>query len=226
MLLGITFDYSSRVERKNPLGLIRAFRRAFPEPFSLGRDRGPWLVLKTLNAALHPDDAAAVVAAARAAGPDVVVLDRQFTFPEQRAFLRELDVLVSLHRSEGYGNSLLEAMGHAHPVIATGYSGNLEFMTTENSWLIPYAYIVVPAGSDMYPEGMRWADPDLDVAAAMMREVVGGMLGGDTDAVRARAARGARDVAGINDGSQGAAFIRQRLAEIRAIRSRVGRTAR
>ena len=215
ILLGITFDYSSRVERKNPLGLIDAFRRAFPRPFSLGADRGPWLVLKTLNAGLHRDDAATVGEAARAAGPDVIVIDRQFTFPQQRALLRELDVVVSLHRSEGYGNSLLEAMGHAHPVIATGYSGNLAFMTAANSWLIPYVYVSVPAGSTIYPEGVRWADPDLDAAATAMREVV---LGLDGDAVRLRAERGAADVAEVNDGSLGAAFIRRRLDEIRADR--------
>ena len=222
VLLGISFDYASRVERKNPLGLIDAFRRAFPEPFSLGRERGPWLVLKTLNAGLYPEDSAAVAAAARSAGDDVLIIDRQFSFPEQRAYLRELDVLVSLHRSEGYGNSLLEAMGHAHPVIATGYSGNLEFMSVENSWLVPYVYTAVPAGSAIYPEGSRWADPDLDAAAVMMRAVVAGLggrdggEGGDGGEVLARAARGAADVAAVNNGSPGAAFIRRRLAEIRA----------
>ena len=213
ILLGLTFDYSSRVERKNPLGLLEAFRRAFPRPFSLGDDRGPWLVLKTLNAGLHGEDAATVGEAARGAGPDVIVIDRQFTFPEQRALLRELDVVVSLHRSEGYGNSLLEAMGHAHPVIATGYSGNLAFMTAANSWLIPYVYVSVLPGSTIYPEGVRWADPDLNSAATVMREVV---LGLDGDAVRLRAERGAADVAAVNDGSLGASFIRRRLSEIRA----------
>ena len=213
LLLGITFDYSSRVERKNPRGLIDAFRRAFPRPFSLGAGRGPWLVLKTLNANLHRNDAAEVEAAARATGGDVIVIDRQFNFPEQRAFLRELDVVVSLHRSEGYGNSLLEAMGLAHPVIATGYSGNLAFMSAANSWLIPFVYVPVPPGSTIYPEGVRWADPDLDAAAAALREVV---LGLDGDAVRMRAGRGAADVAAVNDGSLGAAFVRRRLGEIRA----------
>ena len=215
MLLGISFDYASRVERKNPLGLIEAFRRAFPEPFSLGRERGPWLVLKTLNAGLHPEDAEEVTAAARAAGDDVLVIDRQFSFPEQRALLRELDVLVSLHRAEGYGNSLLEAMGHGHPVIATGYSGNLEFMSDENSWLVPYLYTAVPAGSAIYPAGSRWADPDLDAAALMMRTVVAGLCSRDGEVLE-RSARGAADVAAVNDGSSGAAFIRRRLAEIRA----------
>ncbi len=216
MLLGISFDYASRVERKNPLGLIDAFRRAFREPFSLGRERGPWLVLKTLNAGLHPEDSAVVAAAARSAGADVMVIDRQFSFPEQRALLRELDVLVSLHRSEGYGNSLLEVMGHSHPVIATGYSGNLEFMTGENSWLVPYRYTTVPAGSAIYPAGSRWADPDLDAAAVMMQAVVAGLCGRDDGEVLIRAARGASDVAAVNNGSSGAAFIRRRLAEIRA----------
>ena len=150
---------------------------------------------------------------ASGARSDIFVIDRTFGFAEQRALLRELDVLVSLHRSEGYGNSLLEAMGHGHPVIATGYSGNLAFMTADNSWLIPYAYTAVGGDSAIYPAGARWAEPDLDAAAGAMREVVGGL---DGYAVRSRAQRGALAVAAINNGSAGAAFIRQRLGEIRA----------
>lgn len=215
VLLGITFDYASRVARKNPLGLIDAFCRAFPNSFELGR-RGPFLVLKTLNNALHPEDAAAVQRAAAAHGrDDIVVIDRQFAFAEQRAFLRELDVLVSLHRSEGYGNSLLEAMGHGHPVIATGYSGNLAFMTDANSWLVPATLVPVPAGTGIYDVDARWADPDLDEAARAMREVA---LGLETPHVRRRADRARTDVAAELDGRAGAAFILARLATIRAAR--------
>ena len=81
------------------------------------------------------------------------------------------DCYVSLHRSEGLGLTMAEAMALGKPVIATGYSGNLHFMTPENSYLVNYVMSEVPAGCDPYPESASWAEPDLDAAARFMRQV-------------------------------------------------------
>src|SRR5665811_1018703 len=78
----------------------------------------------------------------------------------------------SLHRSEGLGLTMAEAMAWGKPVIATGYSGNLDFMTEENSFLVPWTPAQIPVDADPYPAGGTWADPDLDAAARLMRSVV------------------------------------------------------
>jgi glycosyltransferase involved in cell wall biosynthesis len=81
------------------------------------------------------------------------------------------DCYVSLHRSEGFGLTLAAAMAHGKPVIATGYSGNLAFMDAANSMLVPYELVPVGPGNDPYPADARWAAPDIDAAAELMRRV-------------------------------------------------------
>jgi hypothetical protein len=82
------------------------------------------------------------------------------------------DCYVSLHRSEGFGLTPAEAMYLGKPVIATGYSGNLEYMTAENSYLVDYAVKPIGSRNEPYPPDGEWADPDTDHAARLMREVV------------------------------------------------------
>jgi len=81
------------------------------------------------------------------------------------------DCYVSLHRAEGYGLVLAEAMAAGKPVIGTAYSGNLEFMTPDTSVLIPYELERVPLGCEPYPPTASWAAPDLDAAAVAMRKL-------------------------------------------------------
>ena len=85
--------------------------------------------------------------------------------------LDSCDCYVSLHRSEGLGLTMAEAMALGKPVIATGYSGNLHFMTPENSYLVDWVKVPIPAGCDPYPASATWADPDIGHAARLMREV-------------------------------------------------------
>jgi glycosyltransferase involved in cell wall biosynthesis len=82
------------------------------------------------------------------------------------------DSFVSLHRSEGFGRGLAEAMLLGKPVIATGYSGNMDFTTADTACLVDYR--LIPVGPHEYPhaEGQQWADPDLDQAARYMRRLV------------------------------------------------------
>jgi glycosyltransferase involved in cell wall biosynthesis len=163
-LFGFAFDYFSVLRRKNPVGLIEAYRRAF------GPEDGAALVLKTINE-VRGDDAAAVVRAAAGDRDDIIFFDDHLDDVQMRAFFGLLDCYVSLHRSEGLGLTIASAMASGIPAIATGWSGNLEFMTSENSILVPSELVEVGPGAYPYPIDAWWAEPDLDVAADAMRRL-------------------------------------------------------
>jgi glycosyltransferase involved in cell wall biosynthesis len=162
----VTFDHLSVTERKNPLAAIDAFRRAFPDP----TPSGPVLVVKSINAAHRPaqHDWLRQAAAGR---PDVIVTDRHLSRGDQMALVAESDCVVSLHRTEGLGLHLIEAMWFAKPTIATRYSGNLAFMNDENSALVDATLVPVTHGEGYFPAAAEWADPDLEQAADWMRRI-------------------------------------------------------
>src|SRR5204863_1519248 len=91
---------------------------------------------------------------------------------DQAGLLLATDCFVSLHRSEGFGLGPAHCMALGKPVIATAWSGNLTFMSEENSWLVPFTMTTVGPDALPYPAGAPWADPDLDAATAAMRQVV------------------------------------------------------
>ena len=160
------FDFRSMAERKNPAGTCRAFIKAFPEALP----DGPLCVIKSVAA--YPDNITEFLDLQRQfrSRPDIIFMDGWLS-PEQRdALMNRADCYVSLHRAEGLGLTLMESMSLAKPCIGTAYSGNMDFMTTENSWLIPYQ--MIPVGRRRWPfsSNHTWADPDLESAAAAMRE--------------------------------------------------------
>jgi glycosyltransferase involved in cell wall biosynthesis len=176
------FDYLSVFERKNPLGTIEAFSRAFRPGV------GATLIVKALNPeydqASHERLKAAV-----AEHPDVHLIDRRLTRSERDGLTSAIDCYVSLHRAEGFGYTLAEAMWLGKPAIATGYSGNVDFMTHENSYLVDYRLVPIGPGHDPYPPDGQWAQPHVDHAARLMREVFDGR-----EAARTRGERAARDI--------------------------------
>src|SRR5512136_3068638 len=95
----------------------------------------------------------------------VIVIWKVFSDNEMRNLIRCCDCFVSLHRSEGFGLGMAEAMYMGKPVIATAYSGNLAFMNESISCLVDYKLIPVEEGQYPFPKGQVWADPDLDQAA-------------------------------------------------------------
>jgi glycosyltransferase involved in cell wall biosynthesis len=155
------FDFHSFIERKNPFGLIEAFRRAF------GSRKDVQLLLKCSRST--PAELAQLQAHAR--GANVRLFDQVVNRSGLNAMMVACDCYVSLHRSEGFGLTLAEAMNLGKPVIATGYSGNMEFMTAANSFPVKYGLVTLTEDHGDYAKGSHWAEPDLDHAAELMRQI-------------------------------------------------------
>ncbi|THF79053.1 glycosyltransferase family 4 protein [Cohnella fermenti] len=156
-----TFSYSSR---KNPASVIEAYRRAALQ-FGLPAD----LVVKMNNP--QPEEIAAIRRATEDL-PGVHLIDRTLGRLETNALLACADCLVSLHRAEGFGLPIAEAMELGKPVIATAWSGNEDFMSPGNSGAVRYR--LQPLGRDFgpYRSEQVWAEPDVEHAAFLMRKVV------------------------------------------------------
>ncbi len=165
-----SFDHLSVMERKNPIGAIEAFRRAFP--MAAAETPPVRLVVKSINGEQRPA-AVARLEAAIGDDPRIEVRDVRLDTADHLALIESADALVSLHRSEGLGLHLAEAMWLGTPVIATGYSGNLDLMDDSCAALVRYELTRVEHGDDAYADTSEWADPDLDHAAALMRRLVG-----------------------------------------------------
>ena len=176
------FDYLSVFERKNPLATIEAFTRAFP-PGS-----GAALIIKCLNADWNPQAHERLLAAV-ASHPDIHLIAERLTRSERDGLMNAADCYVSLHRAEGFGYTMAEAMWLGKPVIGTGYSGNVDYMTSANSYLVDYRLVPIGPGQYPYPANGLWAQPDVDHAAALMREVFE-----DRDQARRRGSRAAADI--------------------------------
>jgi glycosyltransferase involved in cell wall biosynthesis len=158
------FDFFSTIARKNPIGLIEAFSRAFAP------DEGPTLVLKSINGG-HAPRQLEEVRLAMADRADIVHVEDYISPQRCATMILKADCYVSLHRSEGFGLTMADAMALGTPVIATGYSGNLEFMDERTAYLVPFEPTTIGADGELYPEEGVWAEPELDVAAELMRRV-------------------------------------------------------
>jgi glycosyltransferase involved in cell wall biosynthesis len=198
-----TFDYNSVFERKNPLATIEAFTRAF-EPGS-----GAVLVIKAINGE-HDRANRERLRRAAAGHPDVHLLEGHMSTQDNHALIAASDCYVSLHRSEGFGLTPAEAMALGKPVIATAYSGNLDYMTPSNSYLVDYRMTAIGPGNAPYPPDGEWAQPDVEHAARLMREVVA-----DRAAARARGERAAADVARTHSLATAGTSMRRRLEGLR-----------
>ncbi len=157
------FDFGSVMERKNPLGLVQAFQSAFRPHENTG------LVIKVVHSDQYPAEAAALRKACE--GSRVTIIDRLFGRLELNTLLSHCDSYVSLHRSEGFGVTIAEAMSMAKPVIVTGYSGNMDFTTPANSLLVKYRLAELEHDYGPYQKGSVWAEPDIEHAAELMRYV-------------------------------------------------------
>jgi glycosyltransferase involved in cell wall biosynthesis len=192
-------DFDSVLERKNPLGLIDAYTRAFPEP---GQTR---LVIKTINGDKRPTELERVRWAARDR-TDIDLWDRYLTAEHKGAMIAHCDGYVSLHRSEGIGLTIAEAMARARPVIATHYSGNVDFMDPSVTFAVPWTPAPVPPGAGPYRTGAEWADPDIEVAADHLR-----WIASNRDEARTRGEAAREHLRRNHSPERAAAFVRERL---------------
>lgn len=192
-----SFDITSDFSRKNPEGTLAAFRQAFPDRTDVR------LVLKvnaTEQMRVLFADRLATLAAEAASDPRIVVIDEVLSYREVLSLYASCNVLVSLHRSEGLGLSLMEAMLLGRPVIATGWSGNMDFMTAENSCLVGFDLVGVDSrhpsyAADIIGPDVMWAEPHVHEAAAFMtrladdttlRHALGERARADLEAARER----------------------------------------
>jgi glycosyltransferase involved in cell wall biosynthesis len=157
------FDVHSHLPRKNPGAVIRAFRQAFR-----GRD-DVRLVLKSVNAAADPDGYAALRELAGDARVDFH--DGYWSSTDVGDLFAACDAYVSLHRSEGTGLTIAEAMAAGKPVIATDWSGNTDFADVSTSYPVGYELTTVPHNVGPYRAGEVWAEPDVADAASIMTRV-------------------------------------------------------
>jgi glycosyltransferase involved in cell wall biosynthesis len=175
-------DLSSYPKRKNPDGVIEVFEAI--------RSRRPFEDLQlVLKAKRGEDDAAEWLQPVRERVPDAVFLPKPLTALETRSLINCCDFFASLHRAEGFGRGPGEAMFLGRLALATGWSGNLDYMDKDNSLLVDHRLIPVRDGEYPFGEGQLWADPDVDHAVALLNAVIE-----NRPLSQVIAARGRRDV--------------------------------
>jgi glycosyltransferase involved in cell wall biosynthesis len=197
------FDVNSYLERKNPLAVVEAFTRAFAPSDPVH------LVIKSVNAA--SDTEGFTVLRARAQGYPVSFSDGYWPAEDMRDLMAACDVYVSLHRSEGTGLTITDAMALGKPVIATAWSGNMDFMNVSNSFPVRYDLVRVKKPVGPYREGETWAQPSVEHAAELMRLVFD-----NPEEARSRGEAGRQEIE-ANYSEQGIArLIERRLAVLRS----------
>ena len=205
-----SFDFDSWLTRKNPLAVVEAFLRAFPSDRDDVR-----LLIKSSNGDRYPRELLSLLETT-SKDPRIMVRDEIIEKPHFTALQRCCDAYVSLHRSEGFGLALAECMAMGIPVIATQWSGNLEFMDTDNSVLIPCVTKRVGTGEYPHADGAYWADPSVTVAAEAMRR-----LADERGEARLIGLRGQCDVRARLAPEKAAAAIMERIEFLgRAVKER------
>ncbi len=165
ILFNFVFDLNSIVNRKNPQAVLKTFQQAFAETtFDVG------LVIKTFPPQ-RPEPLWDALKATAAMDPRITIIEADLDRPSILALLACCDVYVSLHRSEGLGIGLAEALQLGLDVIATNYGGNTDICTGPLAHPIPYQLIPVQAGEYPHHLGMQWAEPDLHAAVKVMQAV-------------------------------------------------------
>lgn len=154
-------DARSSFARKNPLGALQAFTRG---------GAGATLVLKLVGTEAAPREMKMLREHA-AAAPNIFILDQTFDKQDMADLVASADIVMSLHRAEGYGLMLAEAMQMGKSVIATRYSGNLDFMDETNAALVDFKRVRIADPQGIYTDG-HWADPAIDHASELLKRLI------------------------------------------------------
>jgi glycosyltransferase involved in cell wall biosynthesis len=164
-LFVFSFDGNSYIKRKNPIGIVKAFKSAFPS----GKEEA-YLVIKCMRPAENNPEWAEILDAA-SRDKRLIILNMTLTKTEVMNLYSCCDCFVSLHRAEGFGRGIAEALTLGLDVIATGYGGNVDFCLAAGAKLVPYELISTNDGDYVEAKNNYWAEPDLQSAANAMREV-------------------------------------------------------
>lgn len=161
----LIFDMASSFARKNPVASIDAFRKAF------GDDPLARLIVKISNSEAFPSGLS-LIRKAIGSARNIIVIDRRMSFAEMDALYRESNLLISLHRSEGFGLTIAEAMLRGLPTVVTNWSGNIDFVNTRNGFPVPYRLVSAQdiQGTYHHPD-MKWADADIEAASEALRRL-------------------------------------------------------
>ena len=187
--------------RANPAATIAAFRQAFAPA------DGPSLLLHC-GAHAHDSSFREQLEQAVAGNPDIHLIGGDV---DVAALTALGDAYVSLHRAEAFGPRMAEAMWLGKPVIATGYSGNLDFMTDDNSYLVRHRLVGIGPGHEPYAADGEWAEPDIEHAASLMRKLVD-----DPGAARRLGTDAAQQIRRTHSPAAAGELIDRRLEVIRA----------
>ncbi|WP_395442911.1 glycosyltransferase [Caulobacter sp. UC70_42] len=158
----MAFDLRSTAQRKNPYAALRAFQKA--------RTEKSLLVCKVVGADLYPETFQALRDEV-AADPAIRLMTENLSAEDMARLTASSDIVLSLHRSEGYGLLLAEAIWLGKPTLATGWSSNVEFMDPASSQLVDYTLIAVEGDGAIYRAG-HWADADVKDAAAKLARMI------------------------------------------------------
>jgi glycosyltransferase involved in cell wall biosynthesis len=205
-LVLFAFDMASVMERKNPLGLIAAFKLAF------GDSSDVHLAMKISRAETAPENLAKL----RTALPkNATIIDRMLSREEQTGLMACADAYASLHRAEGLGYTIAEAMLLNVPTVATAYSANVEYCPAEHYWPVPYELVPIGPGLAPYPADGQWAEPSVQSAAEQMRAIRN-----QPSTAKSKAEQATRAVSGTLSVAALQGRLAARIAEIRAGKTR------
>lgn len=205
------FDVASVPFRKNPQGAVEAFKRAFRLHESVR------LIVKALNGESDPD----LLESLRdeSAGHRITIWDAPLEPLDRFRLLASSDAFVSLHRAEGFGLVIAEAMALGRPIIVTDWSGSTDFANNDNAALVRCDLLRSKESYGPYPAGTLWAEPDLDDAARHLRRVWE-----DADWRNSIGRAGAETIAAKFSPEVVGATIKSRLERLSASRRRYSRT--
>jgi glycosyltransferase involved in cell wall biosynthesis len=163
----ITFDFYSIMERKNPVSGIEAFKKLLEDDKYKDKIH---LVVKISNQHANDDGFKTLLAALiNIEKGKITLLDNVLSRHDMLVLINSCDCLISLHRSEGFGLHLAEAMAMGKEVFATNWSGNTDFMNSKNSLLVEFDLVSLEDDFGPYRKGCRWASPFLDDAVSKMK---------------------------------------------------------
>jgi glycosyltransferase involved in cell wall biosynthesis len=200
-----SFDYYSGSARKNPLGVVQAFQYAFPNP-----ETKVGLLIKSTGPKELDATASQQLENLSTLDGRITILDQSLSRDEMLSLIDDCDCYISLHRSEGFGLGMAEALALRKPVIATDYSGSRDFLSADTGFPVPFSLRRLMPGEYLMGDGRSWAEPDLRAAIQHMQVVFA-----DQKERQTRAASGEQYIREHYSGQTIAKIIENRLDEIR-----------